>query len=304
MRYTDYTMKNNGFVGHMAEPDTNTTGKGVIIIMGGEKSLIPGIKIAERFADFGITGLAVSLYGAKGLKNNVNMIAVDMFISAINTLKEKGIEKISVYGMSMGTVFASLIARYIGGIDALILCSPTHTVFEGVESDRKTMTDHSVATFKGQEIPYVKPDFSKGKMNKYVYVEKAKRKVMNMWVEYRNSYKDKAKERAAYLRLEQANARILLVSGTADEAWPSDYSAKYIFEKLSQSGYKYEHKLLLYPNASHLIGVMPNKNRNKLLYKSLPIISVFYKSFANHKEECMLALENSEKEIIKWILKD
>lgn len=138
MRYTDYTMKNNGFVGHMAEPDTNTTGKGVIIIMGGEKSLIPGIKIAERFADFGITGLAVSLYGAKGLKNNVNMIAVDMFISAINTLKEKGIEKISVYGMSMGTVFASLIARYIGGIDALILCSPTHTVFEGVESDRKT----------------------------------------------------------------------------------------------------------------------------------------------------------------------
>lgn len=51
-------MKEHGFVGHMAEPDEGTE-QAVIVIMGGEKSILPGIKIAERFADFGIDTLYV-----------------------------------------------------------------------------------------------------------------------------------------------------------------------------------------------------------------------------------------------------
>lgn len=43
----------------------NGSDRAVIVIMGGEQSLLPGIKIAEGFADYGITGLAVSLFGAK-----------------------------------------------------------------------------------------------------------------------------------------------------------------------------------------------------------------------------------------------
>lgn len=73
MKYTDFTMKEHGFVGHMAEPDEGSD-RAVIIIMGGEQSLLPGIKFAERFADYGITGLAVSLFGAEGLPDSPNMI--------------------------------------------------------------------------------------------------------------------------------------------------------------------------------------------------------------------------------------
>ena len=66
LKHTDFNMKEHGFVGHLAEPE-QTNGKAVIVIMGGEQSLLPGIKIAERFADYGFTGLAVSLFGAEGL---------------------------------------------------------------------------------------------------------------------------------------------------------------------------------------------------------------------------------------------
>ena len=66
MKYEHFNMREHGFVGHLAEPDTGSD-KAVIVIMGGEQSLLPGIKFAERFADYGITGLAVSLYGAEGL---------------------------------------------------------------------------------------------------------------------------------------------------------------------------------------------------------------------------------------------
>ncbi len=66
VKHEHFNMKEHGFVGHLAEPDTGSD-KAVIVIMGGEQSLLPGIKFAERFADYGITGLAVSLYGAEGL---------------------------------------------------------------------------------------------------------------------------------------------------------------------------------------------------------------------------------------------
>jgi dienelactone hydrolase len=66
MRYLHFTVAADGFTGHIAEPEAKAA-QAVIIVMGGEKSLLPGIKIAERFADYGIAGLAVSLFGADGL---------------------------------------------------------------------------------------------------------------------------------------------------------------------------------------------------------------------------------------------
>jgi phosphoribosylaminoimidazole (AIR) synthetase len=66
MRHEDFNMKEHGFVGHLAEPDGGSD-RAVIVIMGGEQTILPGIKFAERFADYGITGLAVSLFGEEGL---------------------------------------------------------------------------------------------------------------------------------------------------------------------------------------------------------------------------------------------
>ena len=65
MKHEDFRMEEHGFVGHLAEP-YKSSDRAVIIVMGGEQSLLPGIKFAERFADYGITGLSVSLFGAEG----------------------------------------------------------------------------------------------------------------------------------------------------------------------------------------------------------------------------------------------
>ena len=90
MRHEDYTYGVNGFVGHLAEPDQGSE-YGVIVVMGGEQSLLPGIKSAERFADYGITGLAVSLFGADGLPEGPDRIPVDMFEPAVDVLRQKGL---------------------------------------------------------------------------------------------------------------------------------------------------------------------------------------------------------------------
>lgn len=301
MKYENFNMKENGFVGHLAEPD-NRSDQAVIIVMGGEQSLLPGIKFAERFADYGITGLSVSLFGAVGLPDSPDHIPVDMFVPAVKYLKEKkGIQHISIYGQSMGSIFAVLAAQYIGGFDALIMVSPTHVPFEGTLKDKKTMTGRSVATWQGQDIPYVTADFSKIKAGKYQRHPDAKCRVTGMWVAYHDAYLDIKRVNAAKLTPEKTGARILLIAGDEDEAWPAEYSVRKIEKDLKVCGYSKDVKVIIYPHGSHLNGLMPNREREKKLYRMIPLIGLMYRTFGKYRKENLSYFEQSEKEIINWI---
>ncbi len=218
LKHVDFNKKEHGFVGHLAEPE-QPNGKAVIVIMGGEQSLLPGIKIAERFADYGFTGLAVSLFGAEGLPESPDRCPLEMFENAVNYLRtERNIAHISTYGQSMGSIFSVLSARYIGNIENVIMVSPTHVPFEGTTKDKKHMTGHSVATWRGEDIPFVRADFSKVKAIKYYKSDAAPHKVMGMWLAYYEAYQNKQAEEKAHLEIEKTNARILLIAGGADEA--------------------------------------------------------------------------------------
>ncbi len=301
MKYKDFNMKEHGFVGHMAEPDTGSD-RAVIIVMGGEQSLLPGIKFAERFADYGITGLSVSLFGAKGLPDSPNQIPVDMFLPAVRFLREqKGIQHISIYGQSMGSIFAVLAAQYIGGFENLIMVSPTHVPFEGILKDKKTMTGRSVATWKGKDIPFVTADFSKVRAGKYQRHPDAKCKVTGMWVAYHDAYMDVDMVNAAKLQLEKTAARELLIAGDEDEAWPAEYSVRTIERDLKDKHYDKDVKVIVYPHGSHLNGLMPNREREKKLYRMIPLIGLMYKTFGRYRKENLSYFEQSEKEIIEWV---
>lgn len=300
MKHEHFNWKEHGFVGHLAEPEGGSE-KAVIVIMGGEQSLLPGIKFAERFADYGITGLAVSLFGAEGLPEGVDQIPLDMFIPAVDYLKRiKKIEHISVYGQSMGSIFAVLVAQYIGGIENLIMVSPTHVPFEGTR-DKKSMSGRSVATFQGKNIPFVPVDFSSIKASRYYKHPDADYRVMGMWIAYHNAYQNKADEKAAWLHLEKTNARILLIAGAEDEAWPAEYSVKALKKYLDEQSYEKEVKVILYPHGSHLNGLMPNRQREKRLYRMIPLIGLMYKTFGKYRKENMEYFEQTEQEIIHWI---
>ena len=301
LKHVDFNKKEHGFVGHLAEPE-QPNGKAVIVIMGGEQSLLPGIKIAERFADYGFTGLAVSLFGAEGLPESPDRCPLEMFENAVKYLRtERNITHISTYGQSMGSIFAVLTARYIGNIENVIMVSPTHVPFEGTTKDEKHMTGHSVATWRGEDIPFVRADFSEVKAIKYYKTDAAPHKVMGMWLAYYEAYQNKQAEEKAHLEIEKTDARILLIAGGADEAWPSEYSVSYMEKYLKEKNYGKDYKSIIFPNVSHLTGMMPNKERERKLYRMIPLIGMMYKSFGKHKKECMDAFAQSEKEIINWL---
>ena len=304
MKYTDFTMNEHGFVGHMAEPDEGSD-RAVIIIMGGEQSLLPGIKFAERFADYGIAGLAVSLFGAEGLPDSPNMIPIDMFLPAVEYLRErKQISHIRVYGQSMGSIFAVMAAQYVDGFENLIMVSPTHVPFEGTMKDKKTMSGRSVASWKGKGIPFVKADFSAVKAGKYYRLPEISYKVTGMWIAYRKAYEDEKMVRNAMLHPEKSGARILMIAGDEDECWPAEHSVKLLKKNLEDIGYEKDVKVVIYPHGSHLNGLMPNREREKRLYRMIPLIGFMYKTFGKYKKDNLSFFEKSEREIIDWIRAD
>lgn len=302
VKYTDFDMEEHGFVGHMAEPEQGSD-RAVIIVMGGEQSLLPGIKFAERFADYGITGLSVSLFGAQGLPKSPTSVPIDMFLPAVEYLRDrKHITHISIYGQSMGSIFAVMAAQYIGGFENLIMVSPTHVPFEGTEKDKKTMTGRSIATWKGVDIPYVTADFAAVKAGKYYRVPDVPYRVTGMWVAYKQAYEDADRVTAAMLHPENSGARILMIAGDEDECWPAEYSVKLLQEHLRAAGYDKDVKVILYPHGSHLNGLMPNREREKKLYRMIPLIGLMYKTFGKYRKENLAYFEQSEKAIIEWIM--
>ena len=301
MKYENFTMRSDGFVGHLAEPDCGSD-RAVIIIMGGEQSILPGIKFAERFADYGITGLAVSLFGAEGLPDSPDRIALDMFVPAVNYLRDvKNIRHICVYGQSMGSIFAELCAEKIGGFEKLIMVSPTHVPFEGTTADKKAMTGHSVVTWHGKELPYVTADLSKLGAVKYYRHPAVPYKVTGMWAAYYKAYCGREAVRNAELSIEKCDADILLIAGAMDECWYAEHSVKRLASRLKAKGFSRQVKTIIYPHGSHLNGLMPNRSREKKLYRMIPLIGLMYRSFGRYRRDNMEYFQRSEKEIIAWI---
>ena len=302
MRYENYSVAEHGFAGHLAEPDTGSD-RAVIVVMGGEQSLLPGIKFAERFADFGITGLAVSLFGADGLPASPDRIPLELIEAAVRLLhEEKKITHLSIYGQSMGSIFAALAAEKIGGFENLILVSPTHAPFEGTLRDKKTLTGHSVVTWRGEELPFVRADFSRRKAGKYYKHPAASHPVTGMWCAYFEAYQGRDRIKLAMLHPEKSGARILMIAGEMDEAWPSGYSVKLLQGVLKEVSYPQEVKTIFYPHGSHLTGLMPNREREKKLYRIIPLIGLMYRSFGRYRKENLDYFAQSEQEIIRWVM--
>ena len=81
-----------------------------------------------------------------------------------------------------------------------------------------------------------------------------------------------------------------------------EYSVRRIESDLKAAGYSKDMKVIVYPHGSHLNGLMPNREREKKLYRMIPLIGFMYKTFGKYRKENISYFEQSEKEIIEWIV--
>ena len=300
MKTKTFTVKTDGFAGMLYEPDDESQ-YAVLMVFGGATGMKMGALFAPRFVNNGIAALVISLFGMEGLPENVDRLEADMIEKAVLYLRDfRRIPHLSIYGQSMGSIFALCTAIQTKAFEKVILVSPSHVPFEAAAKDRKTMLGHSCVMWKGKELPYVSPDFSKYKAGRYYRTDSTDYPVTGMRLAYQEAYQDKQKEEAAILPLEETGADILMIAGEMDESWPSAYSVKKLEERLKKAQYPKQYRTILFPKGSHLCGMKPDEEENRILYKLIPAIGIMYRTFSKYRKENLSYMEQADCEIIQW----
>jgi len=274
-KYLDCDLEHNGFIGHLVIPSEYKR-IGIIVLSGGEKSLLPGKKIAEEFARYNYLTMSVPLFGCKGLKKSDSEIPLELVINSINFLKQyNNIDKVVLYGMSLGSIFAILASNYIQ-VDGVISVSGTHVIMEG-ESGYKKVSGHSIVTYNNKELPYMSYDMRNGIYNGF--------------------YGAYQKNNDEYiLPIEKSNCPLLLLASKSDEEWPSDISVNILEKRLIQ--YKYPYKVVVYEKGSHLMGMLPRDLYGRILLK---VGKLFFMSLRKYPNECIDTINKSKNEILNFL---
>lgn len=280
MKTQNFTLEIHGFTGHLVQPDRYKD-TAVLVLTGNEKGLLPAARIAGRFAQYRHLSLAVPLCGADGMPEDPDRIPLDVLEPAVKFLREfKGIQYVAVYGASMGSLFALLAALYIPGIDQCVCVSGTHVVYEG-SGENHTASGHSVVTWQGKELPFVRLDLSK-----------------DMRSAFEEAYQDSEQEAMAAVPVEDIPGSILILAADSDETWPADYSAKYMEKRMKKNREPDSFKVIIYKKASHILGLLPDESTQNWLYR---FSRISYTSLRKYPKECVKALEQSQQEILTFL---
>ena len=151
----------DGFEGKLYVPDqTVFQGKALIVAGGGEGIYAVSKYIACQFARMGIPALALAYWNRPGLRDTFTNVPLETVRTAAEFLRNKGIRKIGMWGISKGAEYALLCGSYFPElISAVVAVSPSCACVQGFQfPNRNHLTARplpgSAFSFEGRPLPY------------------------------------------------------------------------------------------------------------------------------------------------------
>ena len=212
---------------------------GVIDLFGAAGGIIREFK-ASLLASYGFATLALAYLGYEDQPSSPSSINLDYFKEAADWLI--GHPKVLPHGIGMhaicyGSWIALLMASYqIAPIKAIVAISPLVIAFL-----------HPFQ-LKGKVSDMIPPDESK-----VMSSEKGSiwRFALPTGIDYMNP--TTVSKYSAITPVENINCPVMLVSGTDDLKVSTDFTVKFIFDRLKENGKEHLCTTLRYPQAGHLI---------------------------------------------------
>ena len=114
-------VQREGFQGILlkAQSDSN---KAMIMLGGSEGGISAAYGVAKAFAEEGVHSLAVAYWGTEQTASALELIPIEIIQTAIHYLKQKGYEKVGIYGVSKGAEMALTAASLIPKLILSLLC--------------------------------------------------------------------------------------------------------------------------------------------------------------------------------------
>lgn len=252
-------VEGDRFEGTLFKDGKNRFPGRALIFVGGSDGSYPFLRaVAHRFADEGISALALAYWKEPGLPQALCQIPVEYVEEAAKALGAEGYERLGIWGISYGSIYALLSGICLPDlISAVVAVAPSDACCEGMAGTYK-LADASLFTFRGKDIPWMPLEFSFW----HVAADTLRRGSLSMHTCYRN--KDRAPE-AAFLPVERIKGPILFQTPAHDDMWDSEGSSASMMERLDRAGFAYPAKRLVYEHASHFL--VPVKSRFTRIFK-------------------------------------
>jgi dienelactone hydrolase len=224
-----------------------------VVVLGGSEGGVPEDQAAV-LASHDLTTLALAYYGAPGLSRSLTNVPIEVVQRAMALLSRDPSVcpgGVALFGGSKGAELALLAASTFGGVRGVVALKPSSVVFSGLFGD--STTPQSSWSYGGKPVP-----FANGAVPNSVTAAVAKQEAAHDRVSYVADYMAQIQNNtnaAAIIPVERIAAPLLLAAGGADGLWPSQYMAEQIERRRAMMTKRYADRLLLFPDAGHLIGI-------------------------------------------------
>lgn len=241
-----------------------------VIVLGGSEGGVPEEQAAV-LASHGLTTLALGYYGAPGLPSSLTNIPIETVGRALAFMQSQSSvcpRQVALLGGSKGAELALLAATKFAGVRAVVALKPSSAVFSGLFGDPNAPVSSSWS-YRGLPLPFANGAVPKATQDAISAKENARQRVA--YVANYLAYLQNNTDPAAMIPVETIQAPILLVAGGSDNLWPSAYMAKQIMQRRSLMPKRFADRLLLYPQAGHLIGIPFEFAKAELAHSSLDV---------------------------------
>jgi pimeloyl-ACP methyl ester carboxylesterase len=235
------------FVGELFHNDSHN--HRTVIFLGGSSNedLCTILPPAALMASHGFNVLALSFFGEKGLNSQLAEVPLEYFETVFSWLEQSPItacKEIYVYGASIGGVLALLLASRYPTITKVVAVNPLAWCFQGLTPKRV-----SLWTYQGKSLPFIR--FAWLPTLRYMASCILRNRPLGFAYMYRKSLEVAHNKEEARIRLENANADILLFGGQRDGWWDSHDACLAITAELARHEYQHTYEYVAYKDGGH-----------------------------------------------------
>jgi len=240
-------VRAHGLYGELYAPKDGGSLPAVILIDGSNPGLDGVSVIAVALAREGIAALALAYFGEEGLPATLESIPLEYFDTAVAELKahariDPG--RIGVLGVSRGAEAALLLATRNPTVRAVAAAGPSSVMWRGYDP-ADPVKSSAAWTAGGKPLPYLDPDLSlydpNGSMTPMFVSALAKSNA----------------QEGAVIPVERMGGPVLLISGQADEIWPSPDMALRIEGRLLRASFAHDVENVVYAGSNHYVMANP-----------------------------------------------
>ncbi|WP_025682745.1 acyl-CoA thioesterase/bile acid-CoA:amino acid N-acyltransferase family protein [Paenibacillus maysiensis] len=227
-----------------------------IVVLGGADGERSGLSLLSGpLASRGFNVLTVGYFNEEGLPKKLEEIPLEYFETVFSWLQKNPLThacEIYLHGTSKGGELALLLASKYNVISKVAVSAPHAYCFQALDG---LMSGKNVSSwsYEGKSLPFIPVD------NDIFYEHQRscleKNTPFGLTTTYKKSVEAAKNKEDARIKIENANADILLIAGMEDNVWNTYDACVEVMDTLTKHNYKYAYNFLAYKDLGHSIPI-------------------------------------------------